>query len=292
MIDRGDTAWILTASALVLFMTIPGLSLFYGGLVRAKNVLSVLMQCFALTALVTLLWLAYGYSLAFDTSGMRRASQPALVHRHAREGVPARRRRRLPDGHDPRAALLRLPAHVRDHHAGADRRRLRRAHEVLGDAVFMTGWLTFVYLPVCHMIWGGPGGFFFDLGVLDFAGGIVVHITAGIAALVVAIVLGRRRGWPRTPMPPHNLTLTVDGHRHALGGLVRLQRRQRARRERQRRDGAGRHAGLGRDRRADLDGDRVGELRAPSVLGIVTGASRGWRRSRPRRASSGRSARS
>ncbi len=212
MIDRGDTAWILTSTALVLFMTIPGLSLFYAGLVRTKNVLSVLMHCFVLTALITLLWLAYGYSIAFDTTGM----QAGVVNFHsfvgslekaflAGVGVDS------VSGTIPEPLFFAFqmtfaiitPALI----VGAFAERMKFSAMLW----FMVGWLTLVYLPVCHMTWGGPGGFFFDLGVLDFAGGIVVHITAGVAALVVAVVLGVRRGWPTSPMAPHNLTLTVMG---------------------------------------------------------------------------------
>jgi len=210
--DTGDTAWILTSTALVLFMTIPGLSLFYAGLVRTKNVLSVLMQCFALTALMTLLWLAYGYSLAFDTTGMEAGT--TNLHSFVGGLDKAFLRGIGPDalaGTIPELLFFAFqmtfaiitPALV----VGAFAERMRFSAMLL----FMTGWLTLVYLPICHMTWGGEGGFFFDLGVFDFAGGIVVHITAGIAALVLALLLGGRRGWPDTPMPPHNLGLTVMG---------------------------------------------------------------------------------
>jgi Amt family ammonium transporter len=212
MIDRGDTAWLLTASALVLFMTIPGLSLFYGGLVRTKNVLSLLMQCFVLTALVTLLWLAYGYSLAFDTSGMAEgvvnlnsfvgSFGKAFLSGVGVDSVTGTIPEPLFFAFQLTFAII-TPALI----VGAFAERMKFSAMLW----FMAGWLTFVYLPVCHMTWSGPGGFYFDLGVLDFAGGIVVHVTAGIAALVMAILLGARRGWPATPMPPHNLTLTVAG---------------------------------------------------------------------------------
>jgi Amt family ammonium transporter len=212
MIDRGDTAWLLTASALVLFMTIPGLSLFYGGLVRTKNVLSLLMQCFVLTALVTLLWLVYGYSLAFDTSGMAAgvvnlnsfvgSFGKAFLSGVGVGSVVGTIPEPLFFAFQLTFAII-TPALI----VGAFAERMKFSAMLW----FMTGWLTLVYLPVCHMTWSGPGGFYFDLGVLDFAGGIVVHVTAGIAALVMAILLGARRGWPATPMPPHNLTLTVAG---------------------------------------------------------------------------------
>jgi Amt family ammonium transporter len=211
-IDTGDTAWILTSTALVLFMTIPGLSLFYGGLVRTKNVLSVLMQCFTLTALVTVLWLAFGYSLAFDTTGM----QAGVTGLHSFVGGldKAFLAGVGPDavsGTIPEVLFFAFqltfaiitPALI----VGAFAERMRFSAMLL----FMIGWLILVYLPVCHMTWGGEGSFFGDMGVFDFAGGIVVHITAGVAALVLCIVLGVRRGWPTTPMPPHNLTMTVTG---------------------------------------------------------------------------------
>ncbi len=211
-IDTGDTAWILTSTALVLFMTIPGLSLFYGGLVRTKNVLSILMQCFVLTCLVTVLWLAYGYSLAFDATGMV-AGETNLrsfvggLDKAFLAGVGAD----TASGTIPEVLFFAFqltfaiitPALI----VGAFAERMRFSAMLL----FMVGWLTLVYLPVCHMTWGGDGGFFADLGVLDFAGGIVVHITAGVAALVLCIRLGPRNGWPSTPMMPQNLTLTVTG---------------------------------------------------------------------------------
>jgi Amt family ammonium transporter len=211
-LDRGDTAWMLSATALVLFMTIPGLALFYAGLVRTKNVLSVLMQCFALTALITLLWLAYGYSLAFSTQGM----QAGAGGLHAFVGGLGKvfLRGVTPDsltGTIPEALFFAYqmtfaiitPALI----VGAFAERMKFSAML----AFMAGWFTLVYLPVCHMVWGGPGAFFYDMGVLDFAGGIVVHVTAGVSALVMAIALGRRLGWPHAPMPPHNLTLTVTG---------------------------------------------------------------------------------
>ena len=212
MIDRGDTAWILTSTALVLFMTIPGLSLFYGGLVRTKNVLSLLMQCFVLTALVTLLWLAYGYSLAFDPTGMTSgvvnlnsfigSFAKAFLSGVGVDSVWGTIPEPLFFAYQLTFAII-TPALI----VGAFAERMKFSAMLW----FMTGWLTFVYLPICHMTWGGAGGFFADLGVLDFAGGIVVHIKAGVAALVMALLLGARRGWPTSPMPPHNLTLTVAG---------------------------------------------------------------------------------
>jgi Amt family ammonium transporter len=211
-LDSGDTAWILCSTALVLFMTIPGLSLFYGGLVRTKNVLSVLMQCFAITCAVSLLWLIYGYSLAFDATGMERG----VVNLHSFLGGLGRVflagvGKESLTGSIPEALFFAFqmtfaiitPALI----VGAFAERVKFSALLL----FTCGWLTLVYIPICHMTWGGPGGFFADLGVFDFAGGIVVHITAGVAALVLCLAVGTRRGWPSHPMPPHNLTLTVMG---------------------------------------------------------------------------------
>jgi Amt family ammonium transporter len=211
-IDSGDTAWILTSTALVLFMTIPGLALFYAGLVRTKNVLSVLMQCFVLTAMVTILWLVFGYSLAFDTTGM----QAGVRNLHSfiggfdkafLAGVDAS----TPSGTIPEVLFfcfqmtfaIITPALI----VGTFAERMRFSAMLLFSAL----WLVVVYLPICHMVWGGDGSYFGDMGVFDFAGGIVVHITAGIAALVACIVIGPRRGYPTTPMPPHNLTMCVTG---------------------------------------------------------------------------------
>ncbi|MEW6749714.1 MAG: ammonium transporter [Candidatus Latescibacterota bacterium] len=203
---------MLTATALVLFMTIPGLALFYGGLVRAKNVLSVLMQCFSVTGLVTLLWVVCGYSLAFDTTGMQ-AGQTTLhsfvggLGKALLRGVGASSL----TGTIPETVFVSFqltfaiitPALI----AGAFAERMRFSAMLL----FMGLWSTLVYAPVCHMAWSGPGSLFGDLHVLDFAGGTVVHVNAGVAALVAAVLLGKRQGYPRTPIPPHSLTLTVVG---------------------------------------------------------------------------------
>jgi Amt family ammonium transporter len=211
-LDTGNTAWILASTALVLFMTLPGLALFYGGLVRTKNVLSVLMQCFAITALVTLLWLAFGYSVAFEPTGYDKSA----IGPHSFVGGLSKAFLRGVGGDtlwgtipEPLFFAYQLtfaiitPALI----VGAFAERFKFSALLAFSAL----WLVFVYLPVCHMVWGGQGTFFADLGVLDFAGGIVVHITAGVAALVACIVVGPRRGYPRTPMPPHNLTMTVTG---------------------------------------------------------------------------------
>ncbi|HKJ25881.1 MAG TPA: ammonium transporter, partial [Myxococcota bacterium] len=202
-IDTGDTAWILTASALVLFMTIPGLALFYAGLVRAKNVLSVLMQCLALTGLGTILWLALGYSLAF---GDGNAFVGGLGKVFAR-GIDAS----TPWGTIPEIGFfvfqmtfaIITPALI----VGAFAERMK-----FSAMLWFSGlWLILVYAPICHMTWGGEGSFFGDRGVLDFAGGIVVHITAGVAALVACIVIGPRKGYGTTMMAPHNMTMCVTG---------------------------------------------------------------------------------
>ncbi len=210
--DPGDTAWVLTSTALVLFMTIPGLALFYGGLVRTKNVLSVLMHCFALTALVTLLWLVAGYSLSFDSTGMR----AGVLGLHAFIGGLSKAFLAGVDatslsGSIPEplffafqlAFAIITPALI----VGAFAERMRFSAMLW----FSGAWLILVYTPICHMTWGGEGGLFADWGVFDFAGGIVVHITAGIAALVACIVIGPRRGYPSAQMLPHNLTMTVTG---------------------------------------------------------------------------------
>ncbi len=203
-VDSGDTAWILTSTALVLFMTIPGLSLFYAGLVRTKNALSVLMQCFAITCLVSILWLVYGYSLAFGDGGAAQAAIGGLgqvfLAGVARDSVA---------GSIPETVFVMFqltfaiitPALI----VGGFAERMRFSAMLCFTAL----WLTFVYLPVCHWVWGG--GWLGELGVLDFAGGTVVHITAGVGAIVAAVVLGSRRGFPTTAMPPHNLSLSVAG---------------------------------------------------------------------------------
>jgi Amt family ammonium transporter len=203
-LDTGDTAWLLTSTALVLFMTIPGLSLFYMGLVRSKNALSVLMQCFSITCLASLLWLFWGYSLAFGDGG---AANPFIggldnmlllnVGRDAMSGT-------IPESvfvmFQMTFAII-TPALV----VGGFAERMRFSAMLWFTAL----WLTLVYVPVCHWVWGG--GWLGEMGLLDFAGGTVVHMTAGIGAVVAAMVLGNRNGFPSTAMPPHNLALTVAG---------------------------------------------------------------------------------
>jgi len=211
-LDSGDTAWMLTATALVLFMTIPGLALFYGGMVRSKNILSVMMQCFAITGLMSILWMVYGYSLAFDTTGMEAGvtnfnSFVGGLDRVFLSGL-------TPDslvGAFPESVFITFqmtfaiitPALI----VGAFVERMKFSAML----VFMGVWFTLVYAPIAHMVWGGDGGLMWDWGVLDFAGGTVVHINAGIAGLVACLVLGKRKGFPTTPMAPHNLGLTLVG---------------------------------------------------------------------------------
>ena len=203
-LDTGDTAWILTSTALVLFMTIPGLSLFYAGLVRSKNVLSVLMQCFAITCLVSILWLVFGYSLAFSDGGSINnwvgGFTNTFLSNVSRDSM---------SGTIPESVFVMFqmtfaiitPALV----IGGFAERMKFSAMLWFSAL----WLTVVYIPVCHWVWGG--GWLYEKGVLDFAGGLVVHLTAGVGAIVAAMVLGNRKGFPRTAMPPHNLTMSVTG---------------------------------------------------------------------------------
>ncbi len=212
-LSAGDTAWMLTSTALVLFMTIPGLALFYGGLVRAKNVLSVLMQCFSLAGFITILWIIYGYSLAFDTGGMSAGvtNFSSFVGGLGLAFLGHMDENSL-SGSIPESVFVTFqmtfaiitPALI----VGAFAERMKFSSMLLFSGL----WFTFVYAPVCHMAWSGDGSFFGDrLGALDFAGGTVVHINSGVAALVAALMIGKRRGYPNTPIPPHSLTLTVVG---------------------------------------------------------------------------------
>jgi Amt family ammonium transporter len=203
-LDTGNTAWMLTSTALVLMMTIPGLALFYAGMVRSKNVLSVLMQCFAITALVSVLWMMFGYSMAFGDGGDMNAYLGGLgkaflagVHIDTLSGS-------IPETvfmtFQMTFAII-TPALI----VGSFADRMKFSAMLW----FMGLWLLVVYAPIAHWVWGG--GFLGKLGVLDFAGGTVVHINAGIAGLMTALVLGKRKGYPTTPMPPHNLGYTVVG---------------------------------------------------------------------------------
>jgi Amt family ammonium transporter len=201
-LSAGDTAWMLTATVLVLFMTIPGLSLFYAGMVRSKNVLSVLMQCFAITALMTVLWTLYGYSIAFGGDGAYWGGLSKAFLKGV--GVDSM------SGTIPETVFMTFqmtfaiitPALI----VGAFAERMKFSAML----IFMTIWLTIVYAPICHWVWGG-GGWLGGMGILDFAGGTVVHINAGIAGLVCCLVLGKRKGYPATPMMPHNLGYTMIG---------------------------------------------------------------------------------
>lgn len=203
-LNQANTAWILTSTALVLFMTIPGLSLFYAGLVRTKNVLSVLMQCFSITCVASIVWLLVGYSLAFSDGGAANAfiggtSQfffAGILEDTISGDIP-----------ESLFAMFQMtfaiitPALI----VGAFAERMKFSAML----IFSVAWLVLVYAPICHWVWGG--GWLSDRGFLDFAGGAVVHITAGVGALVAALVIGNRNGFPTQPMAPHNLTMCVTG---------------------------------------------------------------------------------
>jgi|TARA_Y100000996_G_scaffold205819_2_gene161487 Amt family ammonium transporter len=200
-LNSGDTAWILTSTALVLLMTLPGLSLFYAGLVRSKNAISVLMQCFAIACIVSVAWVVYGYSLAFTEGNAFFGGTSAFFL----SGIG---RDTLAPGTTMPHSLFVIfqmtfaiitPALV----VGAFAERMKFGAMCL----FSLLWFTAVYIPACHMIWGG--GYLAD--VKDFAGGLVVHLTCGVGALVVALFLGPRKGFPSTAMPPHNRTMVVTG---------------------------------------------------------------------------------
>lgn len=203
-IDSGDTAWILTSTALVLFMTLPGLALFYGGLVRAKNVLSVLMQCFVIACIVSVLWVVYGYSLSFGDGGSMNAwiggLDNAFLANMTRDSISGT----LPESvfvmFQMTFAII-TPALI----IGGFAERMKFSAMLLFSVI----WVSVVYFPVCHWVWGG--GWLAEKGLLDFAGGTVVHITAGVAALVAAMVMGERSGFQTTAMMPHNMTMTVTG---------------------------------------------------------------------------------
>ncbi|MGI8852150.1 MAG: ammonium transporter [Methyloceanibacter sp.] len=203
MIDTGDTAWLITATALVLFMTLPGLALFYGGLVRAENLLSVLMQCFAIACLVSVVWLIGAYSLAFSGSGEWIGDlNKALLSGVARDAVAANTT--IPETvfftFQMTFAII-TPALM----VGAFVERLRFDALLL----FTLLWVLLVYVPVTHWVWGG--GWLAQMGVLDYAGGIVVHLIAGVSALVVAVVLGPRLGFPDDVRPPHAPWMSMVG---------------------------------------------------------------------------------
>jgi len=203
-LNQANTAWVLTSTALVLFMTIPGLSLFYAGLVRSKNVLSVLMQCFAITCMVSILWLAGVYSFIFADGG----DMQKLIGGASKVFLPDIGVASL-KGDIPETVFFMFqmtfaiitPALI----VGGFAERMK-----FSAMLWFSGlWLIIVYLPICHWMWGG--GWLADLGAMDFAGGIVIHVNAGVAALVAALVLGKRKGFPNTAMPPHNMTMVVTG---------------------------------------------------------------------------------
>lgn len=203
-LDAGDTAWMLTSTALVLFMTLPGLALFYSGLVRNRNVLSVMMQCFAIACAVSLIWVLFGYSLAFG-DGSLAGGLTAGFGKSLLAGVTAESM----SGTIPETVFVMFqmtfaiitPALI----VGAFAERMRFVSMLL----FCLLWLVLVYIPVAHWVWGG--GWLAERGFMDFAGGAVVHVNAGVAALVAALVIGNRRGFPTQPMAPHNLPWTVAG---------------------------------------------------------------------------------
>ena len=200
-IDAANTAWMLTATVLVLMMTLPGLALFYGGLTRAKNVLSVLMQCVSITCVVTLAWVAVGYSIAFGEGngwwgGLGKAMLAGIDGKTVKGSIPET----VFVMYQLTFAII-TPALV----VGAYAERVRFS----GMLLFSLLWLLLVYCPIAHWVWGD--GWLQKMGIMDFAGGTVVHLNAGMAALVCALALGRRRGFPDTAMPPHNMTMTVTG---------------------------------------------------------------------------------
>lgn len=202
-IDGANTAWILTATALVLFMTVPGLSLFYGGLVRRKNVLSILMQCFSIAALVSVIWLVVGYSIAFGPAesgfwgGLDKVFLNGVVQTSVWGDIPES----LFVAFQMTFAII-TPALI----VGAFAERIKFSSMLLFSGL----WVVFVYFPVCHWVWAEEG-WLFKMGLIDYAGGTVVHVTAGVAAVVTAVMLGARKGFLVTPMMPHNLTMTFIG---------------------------------------------------------------------------------
>lgn len=201
-LNTGDTAWMITATALVLFMTLPGLALFYGGLVRTKNVLSVLMQCFVIACMATILWVLFVYSLAFGeggafVGGLSKAMMNGVLEESMWGAIPES----VFSTFQLTFAII-TPALI----VGAFAERMKFAAML----VFSALWLILVYAPVCHWVWA-EGGWLYERGLLDFAGGTVVHTTCGVAALLCAIIIGKRSGFPTTAMTPHNMTITVTG---------------------------------------------------------------------------------
>ncbi|MDR1890296.1 MAG: ammonium transporter [Zoogloeaceae bacterium] len=211
-LDTGTTAWMMTAAALVIMMCLPGLAMFYAGMVHAKNPLSVFSQFFATAGVIAVLWVVFGYSIATDTTGM----EAGVYNLHSFIGGSSAffLKHLTPDSISagmPESVLITFllsfaiitPALV----AGGFAERMKFVSAVL----FMALWFTFVYAPMSHMVWGGPGSLMANWGVIDFAGGTAVHINSGIAALVACLVIGKRKGYPQHLMPPHNLTMCLTG---------------------------------------------------------------------------------
>jgi Amt family ammonium transporter len=216
-LNSGDTAWMITATALVLLMTLPGLALFYGGMVRKKNVLSMCMQTIAIASLMSVLWVVLGYSLAFGEGtafigGLGKAFFSGVGYDTLSGTIPET----VFATFQMTFAII-TPVLI----IGAFAERMKFSAVMLFTGI----WVLAVYAPICHWVWGG--GLFADDGVLDFAGGTVVHINAGVAGLVCALMLGKRTGYPREPMMPHNLTLTVIGTALLWVGWSLRWRRQR-----------------------------------------------------------------
>ncbi|HIJ85549.1 MAG: ammonia channel protein [Magnetococcales bacterium] len=203
-LNQAGTAWVLTATALVLFMTLPGLALFYGGLVRTRNVLSILMQCFSIACLVSVVWFVFSYSVAFGDGGSAQAVWGGLGKMFLLGVSPASLTGEIPETvfimFQMTFAII-TPALI----IGGFAERVRFSAVLL----FSLMWVVIVYAPLCHWVWGG--GWLAKMGFMDFAGGAVVHINAGIAALVAAVVIGHRRGFPKTAMMPHNMTMVFTG---------------------------------------------------------------------------------
>jgi hypothetical protein len=256
-LDSGDTAWMLTSTALVLMMTIPGVALFYGGMVRKKNVLGTVMQSFAVTCLVTVLWMVIGYSLAFSAGtsfvgGLDRLFLNGLAVESMTGTIPES----VFMVFQMTFAII-TPALI----TGAIAERMKFSALLW----FIGLWSVIVYAPIAYWVWGG--GFLFDAGVLDFAGGTVVHINSGVAALVAAMVLGKRIGYGRENLAPHNLTLTVIGAALLWGRLG-------GGRQRQRRHGHGGDPDRLRGRSPGLDVRRVDDPQEAQRVGHRLGRDR------------------
>ncbi|MGE4406677.1 ammonium transporter [Pseudomonas sp.] len=212
VLDSGDTAWMMISTALVLMMLVPGLALFYGGMVRSKNILSVFTQCLAVGGAIGVLWVVYGYSLVIDATGM----EAGVVNWHSivgglqyvflghldRDGLVAGIPESVFATFQMTFAMI-TPMII----AGSFAERMKFSAVLL----FCVLWFTVCYAPLAHMAWGGDGGLLWDWGILEFAGGTVVHISAGVAGLVACLVLGRRRGYPNIAMPPHNTVFALVG---------------------------------------------------------------------------------